>query len=94
MDNVSRQLRPAQPQLFIYTSHHLWEPLSWHVRKPQTVTSQWIRRMVQYAAQTAGRPLSNCEVVGILMCKDMWAHRAKDTEPAVVVSRTALQTRF
>lgn len=80
-DNVSRQLRPVQPRRFIYTSHRLWEPLSWHVRKPQTVTSQWIRRMVQCAAQTAGRPLSTCEVVGILMTKDMWVHRAKNNRP-------------
>lgn len=54
-DNVSWQLRPVWSQLFIYTSHCHWEPLSWHVREAQTVASQWDRRIVQYASQTDGQ---------------------------------------
>lgn len=76
-DNVGRQPRPVKPHLFIYTSHCLWEALSWHVRKP--LTSQWNQQMVQYGAWTEGQTTSTPEVVGILRSKDAWVHTAKST---------------
>lgn len=53
--------------------HHIaWEPLSWHVRKPQSLTSQWNERALQRAAQIEGQTMSTPGELGILMSIDMW----------------------
>lgn len=58
--------------------HHIaWDPLSWHVKKPQTLTSQRSQWMMQHSAQTEGWSMSTQKLWVCWCIKICKVHRAK-----------------